>query len=147
MKKYILFTLSLLCISVISFAQGPPRKISPEMREQFKSYRVAFFSEQLKLTSSEAEKFWPIYNAFAEERETILRSGIKLNPRKIEGKSDAELKQMLADHFTSKQKVLDLEKNLISELEGKLPVAKIVQLPHIERSFKKEMIQKIRSKQ
>ena len=37
---------------------------SPEKRERIKALKVAFITEKLELTESEAQKFWPIYNTF-----------------------------------------------------------------------------------
>ena len=75
MKKIITF----ICISffcILSFkAQG--KKGS---REKIKALKVAYLTEQLNLTSSEAEKFWPIYNRFEKERYKLYyvkRSEIK----------------------------------------------------------------------
>jgi hypothetical protein len=50
--------------SFSTFAQGEKMK---EKREQIKAMKVAFITTELDLNSSEAEKFWPIYNAFEEK--------------------------------------------------------------------------------
>ena len=60
MKLYvILFVL----VSCFTFAQG-----NQEKREKIKALKVAFLTEKLALTSDEAQKFWPIYNAFEEKQ-------------------------------------------------------------------------------
>lgn len=143
MKKYILIVTLFFAFMGASFAQGFDRQISPEAREQLMSQRVAFFTDELSLTSKEAEKFWPLFNAFTKSKEELIRSS-KIHPRDLEGKSDAELKTILKNHLANKQKGLDLEKKFLADLQGVLPISKIVKIPHTERAFKKEIIRKLR---
>ena len=60
MKKLI-FIFCLVCVSMTVSAQPQERK---EMKEKIKTMKIAFITEKLDLSTSEAEKFWPIYNAF-----------------------------------------------------------------------------------
>ena len=39
-----------------------------EKKEEIYALKVAFITNKLPLTSSEAEKFWPIYNAFEDKQ-------------------------------------------------------------------------------
>ena len=55
----------LLFISCGLFAQG---KKMLEKKEEIFTLKVAFITNKLPLTSSEAEKFWPIYNAFEDKQ-------------------------------------------------------------------------------
>ena len=57
-NKLVLIILFLLTIQV--FAQ-PQRG---EKKEQIKALKVGFITTELELTSDEASKFWPIFNAF-----------------------------------------------------------------------------------
>src|SRR6187431_2294722 len=38
-----------------------------EKREQIKAMKVAFLTTELDLSSSEAEKFWPLYNTYDDK--------------------------------------------------------------------------------
>ncbi len=40
-------------------------------REKIKAQKIAFFTQELNLTSDEAAKFWPVYNSFADEIKNI----------------------------------------------------------------------------
>ena len=55
MKTYIILFFTF--ISLASFAQKKDKKF-----EKLKALKTGYISNELNLTSNEAEKFWPIYN-------------------------------------------------------------------------------------
>ena len=63
MKKFYLI-IFLMFFLVISIKDQDRNK----SHEKIKSLKIAYLTEQLALTSSEAEKFWPIYNSFDQEQ-------------------------------------------------------------------------------
>lgn len=60
--KQILFFLIFAISSVVKINAQPPRNF-----ERIEALKVAFFTQQLKLTAEEAQKFWPVYNSYMEE--------------------------------------------------------------------------------
>ena len=66
MKKIILFLIcSTLCLQQ-SFAQ-PSQRPGGGGNGVAESLKIAYITKELNLTSSEAEKFWPVYNAYVAE--------------------------------------------------------------------------------
>ena len=70
MKKYLLI-LTLFC-SVQIFAQEaePPQENLPEEKgnsQVIETLKTAYITKELNLTSEEAQKFWPVYNEYANE--------------------------------------------------------------------------------
>jgi len=63
--KSIIILVSLL-ISLLIEAQSPPNKQS-----SIQALKVAFITKDLYLTPEEAQKFWPVYNAYIEELKKI----------------------------------------------------------------------------
>ena len=63
MKNIKILTTLLLLFSLMGFTQDDPSK-----KEKIKALKTAFITTELDLTSAEAEKFWPIYNAFEEKQ-------------------------------------------------------------------------------
>ena len=59
MKK--ILTLVAVFIVFGTAAQRPEQK--EKKKEQIKSLKIGFITNQLSLTTEEASKFWPIYNA------------------------------------------------------------------------------------
>ena len=43
----------------------------PQDRDKIKTLKIAFITERLSLSSSEAEAFWPRYNAYEEKRRAL----------------------------------------------------------------------------
>jgi hypothetical protein len=48
-------------------------------RQRLDAYKIAFFTKRLNLTSQEAEKFWPVYNEFQDNKNKIQLERQELN--------------------------------------------------------------------
>src|SRR5690606_15824345 len=88
--------------------------------EKIKALKTAYITEQLTLTPSEAEKFWPIYNSFDEkyhdlrhqkheEIYTKLDQGIDLL-------SDEEANKLIDKYISIETLQLELHKQKITAL-------------------------------
>jgi hypothetical protein len=115
---------------------------NPEARsERIQSYRIAVFTEVLRLTPEEAQGFWPVYNAYTDKREALQD---QYKPAKqLDAMSDAELEEQIKRHFEKQQKDLDLEKTLYQDLRKILPLRKIARLPNAERQFRESLLKKM----
>ena len=61
MRRILLTTLTLiLAVSVFGQSNDPNEKI--------RRAKIALITERLDLTPEQAEKFWPIYNAYEEKK-------------------------------------------------------------------------------
>ncbi|MDA3909973.1 MAG: hypothetical protein PF448_01275 [Bacteroidales bacterium] len=73
MKRiYIIFLISLIPLMTFSqrhHGQGRMQKIS---HEEMRSEKVAYLTTQIDLSMDEAQKFWPIYNAYQKEFESLI---------------------------------------------------------------------------
>ena len=61
--------------------------------EQIESFKFAFITQKLDLNSSEAEKFWPVYNNYQREMKVVFnaRRAAKSDPdAKLDGELDIE---------------------------------------------------------
>ena len=80
MKKVISVLCALAVLSAGAFAQGPQGPQGPRRggdngwRERVRAEKVAFLTEEIDLTESEAQVFWPIYNE-------IQKTSPKARPR------------------------------------------------------------------
>ena len=91
MKKLILLSL-LFLLTFNGFSQHKERE------ERIKTLKIAFITERLAFTETEAQKFWPIYNAFEEENNKLRRDSY--NKRKVEdfdSMTEADAKLLLDD--------------------------------------------------
>lgn len=76
MKK-IIFSLLFIVIAAFGFAQ-PPGGGQPK-GEKVKALYVAFITESLNLTSSEAQAFWPIHAQYDAEIRTVKDEASELD--------------------------------------------------------------------
>ncbi len=135
-KHYSLFFL--LLAASVAFAQPPAKK------GRMKAFKVGFFTEQLALTPTEAERFWPIYNQY----EANLKAIRKDRPKKaqIEFMTDAQLQGLLNEFFSHQEQEISLQRKLVKDLDGVLPLRKIVKLQLTQRYFKRELMNMMRGK-
>ena len=118
------------------------QEFDPDKRdERLKAYRVAIFTEVLRLSSEEAQGFWPVYNEYQDKRDKLQDD---LKPKKqLDAMSDNEVEEQVKRHFELRQRELDLEKDLYQNLRKVLPVRKIAKLPAAEREFRERLLIKL----
>ncbi|MGJ8666297.1 MAG: hypothetical protein ACSHW7_08030 [Patiriisocius sp.] len=115
--------------------------------EKIKAYKTAHITEALSLTASEAEKFWPIYNAHEEqmmqlrkkEREEVFN---KLKDGGVDNLTDAEANSLIEKHQSIKAEGLKNEANLHKALRGVISPQKIIKLQKAEEDFKRNLLRR-----
>ncbi|MBO3098848.1 hypothetical protein [Gelidibacter pelagius] len=119
-----------------------------DKREKIKSLKVAFITERLALTQTEAQKFWPIYNAYESEKDTQRRLGYEKRKQISENISEAEAKVMLNDLIKFERNRENLRIDFIENLlkQNVLPAKKILQLKTAEDEFNRKMLQEYRKR-
>lgn len=128
----------MLLISFSFYAQGPKK-------EKVKALKVAYLTNNLSLTTAEAEKFWPIYNAFDDKQFELRHEKMKM----IKDKLQAET----VDNLTDKQalailnQIDDVEdelyqsrKKFMASLKTVLSPVKILKLKKAEDDFNKTLL-------
>ncbi|SDH26227.1 Spy/CpxP family protein refolding chaperone [Winogradskyella thalassocola] len=109
-------------------------------REKIKALKIAHITEQLDLTETEAQKFWPIYNA-NEDAENELResSTNRRKDKKPEELSESEAKSLLLAMEKMEKRKVELHSKMLNELFEILPAKKIIKLYQAERSFRQKI--------
>lgn len=139
MKKILLILI--LSLSISSFAQDKDRQ------ERIKALKIAFITEQLQLTESEAQKFWPIYNTFESENQNIRKeTRSKFRNIDFESMSDQEAKEHLEDWMASEEKKHELRQQFAKDLIKVLPAKKIIKLKATEDAFNRRMMQEMKKR-
>src|SRR5690606_1029852 len=101
-----------------------------QKKEQLKSMKIAFMTSELALTSAEAEKFWPIYNAYDskqfELRQQKMRSfQKKINDGSVNQMSAKEAAAFLAQMENTEDEIFQNRKKLIANLGSVISPIKI----------------------
>ena len=143
-----LLPLLLLLVSTSFYAQSESMK---EKKEQIKTLKVAFFTTELDLTNAQAEKFWPIYNAFDskqfELRHQKMRAFMKrMNDGSLDKISEKEANAFLVQIQDTEEELFLLRKKFTSNLRGILPASKIIKLKKAEEDFNRKLLQQYRNK-
>ncbi len=137
------FALFIFCCAMPAFAQdGPPDLDSPEVEEKFKSLRIALITEQINLTSEQAEKFWPVFNEFSKEKREIQKQLRELG-RKTETANDDEIKTGIDKMFELRQKELDLDKSYHAKFLKVINHRQVAALYKSEMMFRKKLLEKL----
>lgn len=136
MKRYILF---LLVIGPCwLFAQNK------EAMQKIESARIALITERLGLSPEQAERFWPLYNQYSQQKRQIrseftkARAGV--DPRDM---TEEESQRLMTLQFETRQKELNLEKEYANRLRDVISSQQLLNLRKAEDDFKRMLLQRI----
>ncbi len=122
MKKYLFLLLISTATFSLSFAQNPGKR-----SEKVQALKIAFITQKLQLTSSEAEKFWPVYNEYDNEIRD-LRSNNNNH-----------------DVLENEEKLLNIRKKYKPSFEKILGQQKLNDLFNAERDFRNVLIKQLKN--
>mgnify|MGYP000735820297 FL=1 len=143
-----LFPYLFLLLSLITYGQNERLK---EKRDQIKAMKVAFLTSELNLTSDEAEKFWPVYNAYDDKQFELRHQKMKtyarkLNDGSLDNMSDREALAFLNQIESTDEEQYVIRKKFNSALRNILPPTKILKLRKSEVDFDRKLLQQYRNK-
>ena len=144
-----IFTLLVVLISVNAMAQDGP--FIRKKKEQLKSLKVAFITNELSLTSEEAARFWPLYNAYEEKQQDIRKEKLKgyldrMDQESFDNLSDKEAATILTSMENSEDELHQAKKKFIASLKGVISPLKILKLKKAEENFNRKLLQQYRNK-
>jgi len=143
-NKNILIVLFLLFSTTLMFGQRRPDK------EKIKSLKVAYITERLDLTSSEAQAFWPIYNAHEEQMESYRnqeRSQIYSKLKDMESLSDQETETLFKELIILENQKHAANQQFLKDIRKVVSAKKTFLLLKTENGFKRRLLQQYRQKQ
>jgi Spy/CpxP family protein refolding chaperone len=150
MKNILKITLLMFFISLSTSAQnGAIREKLQQKKDQVKSMKIAFITNELKLTPDEAAKFWPLFNEFEDKQKVIRQNKIKNyidRSQNAEKMSEKDAQNLLNQMEAAEEELHQLRKNFVANLKGVLPATKILQLKGAEEEFSKKLLQQYRDK-
>ncbi|MFM2370043.1 MAG: hypothetical protein RL619_2364 [Bacteroidota bacterium] len=138
----------LLLFSFNFYAQGERMK---EKKEQIKALKVAFLTTELDLTTSEAEKFWPLYNTFDDKQFELRHQKMKtlmkrMNDAGLDKMTEKEASAFLAQMESNEEELFLLRKKFTANLKSIIPAIKIIKLRKSEEDFNRKLLQQYRDK-
>ncbi|MCK0130899.1 sensor of ECF-type sigma factor [Flavobacteriaceae bacterium F08102] len=144
MKRINYILLVTLCIASMSaFGQE-------SNKEKMKAFKTAYITDALDLTPAEAEKFWPIYNAYEEKIDKIRFGKSKEIYKKIRNAggvdkaSDELANEYLQSYLDTEIQMANEKRDLYKKLKGVFSAKKAILLVRAEHSFSRELLKRFR---
>lgn len=143
------FALLLMLVGFGAWAQedlpGVPQ--DPKAQERIQSLRIAYITEKLGLTTEQAEKFWPLYREFSQERKKLGQE-LREAQRQIDPKNpDPKKQQDLLDlGLRLKERELKLEKDYSGRLREVISAQQMLNLRKAEGDFRNMVMQQLQQR-
>lgn len=119
-------------------------------RDKIKALKVSFITERLDLSAKEAEKFWPVYNAYDDATLKIKHQDMRAIKREIrqnlETLSDDKADALLNSLVEAENKLHNEKIQLVSKLKKIISPQKIILLRAAEDDFNRKLFEQLRSK-
>ena len=147
MKKVFSVLCALMVLSMGAFAQGPqgPRRGADNgWRERVRAEKVAFLTEEIDLTESEAQVFWPIYNEIQKAQrdgfEAVKNAYDAMAKGVEEKKGSKEMEKLVKAYIDAKEKNEGIETKYLNKLLKVLPAEKVARYYVAEEKFRHQQI-------
>ena len=144
MKAKQLITVLFLLCSVVFYSQEGKK-------EQIKALKIAHITKDLDLSSTEAEKFWPIYNTFDEKQFDLRMVKMRKIRQELQSKSTETMSIQEATLLLNQIEALEEEtyqnkKKFMLELRKIMSPVKILKLKQSEDDFNKTLLKHYRKR-
>jgi hypothetical protein len=111
--------------------------------EKLNNYKIGFLTKRLNFTSDEAEKFWPVYNEYQQQRNLIQTEKVKLirnfnqNESMLSNDQLSEIGDKLVKAMVQES---DLAVAFHKKLKEVLPPAKVIRYYQAENQYKVQLL-------
>ena len=122
MKKYLLTLFTIFTFLLVNAQNGNGQRI-----EKIQALKIAFITQKLDLTATEAQKFWPIYNEYEHEL-----NNLRFNNRN-------------GDVLDNEQKLLNIKKKYSPSFEKVLGPQKLNKFFNAEKEFRNVLIKRLKA--
>ena len=147
MKKVFSVLCALTVLAACAFAQGtgPQRRGGDNgWRERVRAEKVAFLTEEIDLTESEAQVFWPIYNEIQKTQRDSFEEVKKAYDAMVKGveekKGSKEMEKLVKAYIDAKEKNEGIETKYLNKLMKALPAEKVARYYVAEEKFRHQQI-------
>ena len=124
MRVVIFFLGMMFCLLTSALSQ----ERNPRDGGRLEAYKIAYLTNKLKLSSEEAQKFWPIYNKYINEiRQT------KIQNRQI-------------DEIDLEEKIVNIRKRYKNEFTHALPGERVNQFFKVDKEFNTSVMKELQER-
>ncbi len=139
-----------LIIAILALMLTTGLRAQEKGKERIKAYKTAYITEQLDLSSKEAEVFWPVYNEYNKKIFAIRVVKMRKERSRIkelggpDALSDEEASETLRTMLNSEKEVIETKEEMYKALSKVLNPAKLFKLYHAEMNFNKRLLSEFR---
>lgn len=114
-------------------------------REKIRSLKAAYITDQLNLSSEEAQKFWPIYNKYHHQRRDLYKRE-HAEIENLDQITEEEAQKMLLEYIKMEQEDYVLLRDFYRNLRKIFPAKKIIHLKKVEDDFNHRLLREYRQR-
>jgi hypothetical protein len=117
------------------------------VKEKMNAQKIAFLTEKMQLTPSEAQHFWPVYNEYQLKKKKIAenrRANTQYYLRNQKKLSKKELESIADNYVACMRQEADLLSVYNEKFKNVLPADKVIKLYQAEVLFRSFLLNQIR---
>jgi hypothetical protein len=113
-------------------------------RAMIQAERQNMVRSELHMTGKEAEEFWPVYSAYREKYDAVMRRYGEMIAEYLRRYDDADLSdeyanEMLDTYFGIQEELLQVQQEFLPEFRAVLPALKVARFYQLENKFNAEI--------
>ncbi|HZH55438.1 MAG TPA: hypothetical protein VFD72_07295 [Sphingobacteriaceae bacterium] len=105
--------------------------------ERIEAEKIAFITQQLSLTSQEAQRFFPLYNEYRKEMNAVLQAS-----RGVDNRNRRDRSKM--DELATETAILGIKKKYRERYTAIVGQARASRFFEVEREFREKLVQELR---
>ena len=137
-------TAILLIFMSIGWIQLYAQKVDKATKQKIETARIGLITERLNLTPEQAEKFWPLYKEFIQERNQLKSqyndAKGKLDPQTA---TEEQKKALLDLGLKLKERSVGLERDYSDRMLKIISAEQIISLRKAEEDFRRMILNQI----
>lgn len=136
----------MITLMLFAFSAANGQGMGQADNEKLTSYKIAFFTQRLNLTSAEAEKFWPLYNDYSARKGKLQLDRVSLIRYAVQNEanmSEAELTSTADKLANSFVEEANITVSFNKEIQKVLPPVKVIKLFQVETQYKQQLLREL----
>lgn len=119
--------------------------------DEIQMQKIAFYTQELQLTTDEAQKFWPLYNEYwdacVRARAKTMNSLRALNKASSQesSASNQEIEKLTEEYLQNFKVESELPAQYFERFKSILPIKKAARIFHVEEKFRRVLIKQFRN--
>lgn len=113
--------------------------------ERLKAKKIAYITDELELSPAESEKFWPVYNQFRDDIES-LRTDRQSAIEKQNNITEAEALVIINNSIQLDKKEIEIKEKYNAKFIDIISAKRLIKLQSVDRRFKRQMLMGIKDR-